>query len=759
MKTKKIKLGSIALFTAGLVSAAGQNAAYGQLDEIIVTAQKREQNLQDIPGAVTAVSAEAIRMAGLLTIEDLQTLAPSVSVSSVNLFGQSTIINMRGVGTSSTNVGLEAAVGFFLDGVYRSRSGLGVGDLVDIDRIEVLRGPQGTLFGKNTSAGAIHVITQQPSYEFEGMGEATFGNLDAKRVRAFVNAPIMDNELAFRVSGGYSRRDGWITDVTSGADYNDLDRWNVRAKMLWEPTSSIDVLVIGDWSEADESTQVALRTANGPVTSALFGPLSLATGGILIDPPNPGSLETSLNDGARGEFTDRGISAEINWDFGPATFTSISAYRNYESFALKDGDNTAVDLFLTEFTFDQEMFTQEARVAGIWEDPPLIHSIDWLAGFYFSKETVGSMANFPAQTQTQTVLSFFASLFSLTLPPAAFAGPPDGFQTRSSDGTSYSGFAHATINLTDRLALTGGARFNRERKIANTVDNTVAGIGNNLIGFQGNFVEIDDERFTDEEWTGEVAVHYDWTDDIMTYVKFAHGFKAGGVNIDGGGAGTSLVPADPIYDSETSNNYEIGVRSQFWNGNATLNVTGFLTQFNDFQLQSFDGVSFILNNVSGVRTRGVEVDAVVSPLEGLLLAGGLAFVDADFDDGVTNGFAVLGDSQLPSSPKWAGNLSGTYRYPLPDTGVTVVGHGEISFRSRTNLDSTALLPTAVQNGYSLVNGRLAVQSNDEAWEVALWCRNCGDKQYSIFAFEGFLAGTFEVIGTPRTWGATLTGRF
>lgn len=748
---------------AALLADAALGSAYAQIDEIIVTAQKREQNLQDVPGAVTAISNEALTLSGVQNIEDLQTLTPSLTITSVNTFGNSTQIQMRGVGTSTTNVGLEAAVGFFLDGVYRSRSGTAVGDLIDVERIEVLRGPQGTLFGKNTSAGAISVITQGPTFDYEAKGEVSLGNLNSQRARVYLNAPLVDDRLAVRLSGGYHRRDGYVEDIVNGADYNDLDRWNTRAQILWTPTDDIDVRVIGDWSEASETTVVSVRSVNGPLDTPVFGPLAAAAGGVIISPARPYDMVTSLNDPAQGDFQDRGVSAEINWDLDFATLTSITAYRNYESSAFKDVDAAAVDFFRTDFTFDQEIFTEELRLAGRADNVPLVDSVDWLAGFYYANENIGSIANFPTQSQIPGFLSFFATSQGFPLPPSAFASGEDtgGAQTRGQNGKSYAVFGHATIDINDFVSVIGGARFNREKKIASTIDNTIAGPGNNLLGLFGNFRTITDERYTDEEWTGDVALQLNWTDDIMTYAKFAHGYKAGGNNIDGGGAGTFLMPVDPGFESETSNNYEVGLRSQFWDGRTTLNVTGFHTDFTDFQIQSFDGINFLLSNVSGATSKGVEIETVVSPIDNLTFSGGLTFVEAEFDDGVTSGFAVLGDAQLPLSPKWLGSLMGTYRHPIANADLTFVAHGEISFRSRANLDSTTLSPFAEQNGYSLFNGRMALETDDQDWSVALWCRNCGDKQYASFSFaSSFQAGSWQkILGTPRTWGVSLSGRF
>ena len=392
---KSAFLGSTAL-VVGMVGAVGSVQA--QLDEIIVTAQKREQNLQDVPIAVTAFSGEALALSGVQNIEDLATLSPSVQINSAAATGNNTTIRIRGIGTTGVNFGLEGAVGFFMDGVYRSRSGTAIGDLIDIERIEVLRGPQGTLFGKNTSAGAIVVHTKRPTDEFEAFGDVSFGNFNSQRVRGVVNLPLIDGVLTSRWSAGYNRADGQFENILDGRDHADRDRFNVRGQLLWTPTEEIALRVNAEHFEAEEDFGRNTRFANGPTAAAIplftgaefdgLSGLASSASGIPTETPHEGKI--TLNDPIVGSQLDQVISGELTWDFGFANLTSITAYRFSDTNTLSDVDFTRMDVITQDTAGEQELFTQEARLNGAWEDAWLVNNVDWQIGGFFARENLGS---------------------------------------------------------------------------------------------------------------------------------------------------------------------------------------------------------------------------------------------------------------------------------------------------------------------------------------------------------------------------------
>lgn len=753
-----IRLGlSLWLVLAGPFNSA---VADTYLEEITVTAQKREQSIQDIAVAVTALTDETIAESGIQTIEDIQALAPSLTVTSVNIPGSSTQIQIRGVGTSTTNVGLESAVGFFLDGVYRSRSGTAVGDLLDVERIEILRGPQSSVFGKNTSAGAISVISKKPVFEREGWLQLDSGNYDALRVQGVYNQPLSDT-LSLRLSASSNQRDGYVDDIVTGDDYNNLDRWSSRLQLLWRPNQKLSARVIADWSGSDETSVVGVRKVNGPLDSSLFAGFAAANGSVIVIPADPEELETALNDGADTDVDDSGFSIEVNYSIPAADFTFITSWREYESFSNKDVDHAAVDFFRTEFDFSQEYLSLELRAIGdieLADDA----SLDWLAGVFYADEEIRSHVRFPTQGQLPLMLSITAAGFGLPLAPSDFANGEDtGLDyTGVVEGKTLAAFAQSTYNFNTKYGVTLGLRYTDEEKDNTLVDDTIAGPGNVLLNLFAPAPGFNDLEISDDVVTGDISFHVNWTDDVMTYLKYSEGYKAGGMNINAGGAGSFFAPADPSFDPETSEGFELGFRSRLANGKSTLNITAFDTDFEDFQVQSFDGINFLLTNVEGVTSRGVELEFRYQPDQYWFFAGGFTYADATFDDGVNTGFADVGGEQLPLSSEWTGSVTVGYERPLGNTGLFGKAHLEILGRSESNLDTGTLDPAGEQSGYGLVNLRLSVGSEDDRWRAALFCRNCGDKHYSIFTFASSLQpGSFDtIVGQPRMWGLSLQAR-
>lgn len=789
---------------AAVIGVAGiATSAQAQLDEIIVTAQKREQSLQDVPIAVSAFSGEALALSGVQNIEDLTALAPSLSINTTNTPGSTTTIRIRGIGTTGNNLGLEAAVGFFMDGVYRSRSGTAINDLIDIERIEVLRGPQGTLFGKNTSAGAIVIHTKKPTDEFEAFGDVSFGNYNSQRVRGVVNVPLIDGILSSRWSAQYNRRDGFIENIIDGRDHNDRDRYNLRGQLLWTPTEDIELRVIAEHFESEEDFGGVVRHVNGPTSGlapvfsgrefdGIAGPGSI---GSLVPPSDYHQYVGTANDVNFGGQMDQQISGELNWDFGFATLTSITAYRYSDTDTNQDVDFINLDVLTQDATIEQELFTQEVRLSGSWEEVPWMNNVDWQFGGFFARENLGRtgfLRNEEFLDNYLGALFMAGNAFEPLFPELG----GEHLQT-GQNGKSYSVFGHLDMEVLDWLSVVGGARFNREQKTGGMSYQS----GNPIfLGMAANpFVapqydwrvnEANGNNISESEWTGNVAVQVHWTDDIQTYISYAHGYKAGGLNLDRGAAATLAaglssaagnptglgVPcSDPTdsttcafpgttFNAEFADTYEFGVKATLWDGRATINATVFDTRFTDFQLNTFTGLGFFITNAGVVNSRGFEVEAQVSPVEGLVWTGGITFADAQYADDVdasSGADGPLGDGQLTNSSKWQGVTTATYRTPLPNTGgLEGFLHGELYFRSRRNTGSD-LDPIKDVKGWSKYNGRIGIAAEDQSWEAALWCRNCGDKTSASVIFDSVgQGGSYDAfLENPREWGIQLNARY
>lgn len=791
---KRFELRSTLMGTAAILvgTVGAAELAHAQLDEIVVTATKRERSLQDVPVSISAFSAEALELSGVTNIDSLQTTVPGFSVQTAQSSGQNTSIRLRGVGTTGNNLGFEGAVGIFIDGVYRSRAGASLGDFPDVERIEILRGPQGTLFGKNTTAGAISIITKKPKMdEWEAELRATFGNYDRQAVRGVVNFPIVDGKLAGRISADYSRRDGFGVDLNDTTDdINDQDRYNIRGQLLWTPTIDLEVRVIGNYFAANESCCGAVPFSDSPIVAlnnvagfpgAITASLTPSVGAgaaAFLESVAPGGSVAADDSTRNGNFStndfpvserqeDRNGQIDVTWDFAEniSFFNSIS-YQRFDLGGTNDVDFTGFDFFNVPFAAQQvELFTEEFRFSGQLNELPFIQSMNWLLGGYYSSENLGTQANLTFGQDS----TFVGPLVVGASAAAGFGiAPGDSqYEVFGQNTKTRAVFGYLDMDLLDWLNLAGGARYTTEDKEGGAVFTTVNNAGvNPFISAGARPFDTDADA---DEWIGTVALTVNLTDDISAYTSYAHGYKAGGINFDqlGGQAGFvagSLLGGvngtfvDPTFPEETNNTYEVGLKSSFWDNRATFNITGFHSVFKNFQVLSFTGVSFTIVSAPEATTTGFESELQINPIDGLNIAAAYTYADAEYSKAFVLGADSLGDSRLTNAPLHSASMRATYTQPIPNTGLVGLIHGEWAYNSRTNT-STAIPATREQNGYSLFNARMGVTTDDDRYGFQLWCRNCGDEQYRNIIFAGLVGGDFAYITPPREWGVTLSAKY
>ena len=450
-------------------------------DDIVVTATKREQTLQEIPVAVTVTSAESIEKAQVRDLADLQTIAPTLRVGQLQSSANTNFI-IRGFGNGANNAGIEPSVGVFIDGVYRSRSAAQIGDLPNLQRVEVLRGPQSTLFGKNASAGVISIVTREPQYVFGGSVEASYGNFNAIIGKADITGPIADN-IAFSLAANINKRDGYANDLNLGTKVNERNRYGFRGQLLIEPSDVFKIRLIGDYDNINEDCCVAANLVNGP-TGAIVNALA---GGIGLDAENPFSYNVFTNLPSENRIKNYGGSAQIDYEFGAISLTSITAYRGVDSFSNQDSDFTAADLLQRNIN-DTEIrtFTQEFRVASDFDGP-----FNFLLGGYYFDEKIdinndieygtdfraygnallgaatGGALNFSILEAAFGGSDFAAGLAtSPTVYAGRFFAAGTGYPSEiyTLDNTAYSVFGTVDFEITDRLTLTGGFNYTKDRK-------------------------------------------------------------------------------------------------------------------------------------------------------------------------------------------------------------------------------------------------------------------------------------------------------
>ncbi len=486
------------LLCGAAAGAIASTAAYAQTDEIIVTAAKREQTLQEVPIAVSVVDDRAIEQSNVQDLFDLQTMVPSLRISQLQNSSQTNFI-IRGFGNGANNPGIESSVGVFIDGVYRSRSAAAILDLPVLERVEILRGPQSTLFGKNVSAGAISITTKKPDFEWGGNVEASYGRYNEVLFRGSLTGPISEN-LAFRISGSTNNREGYYTNVVDGSDLNERDRWSVRADLLFEPTDNVTFRIIGDYNKIDERCCGAIQLINGAVTTFAIGGPNPPFLGRVIDSAADRAFSVAFDEPVTNQLTGKGVSGQMDWDFGGAALTSITAYREQSDTSQTDADFSAGAIITNPQARSFETFTQEIRLASTGEN-----TLDWLVGGFFFDESVNSQRDVifgpDARGFTDgitTLLGVPGALASfetaLMLPPGSFFANGTGvFGDYQMDNTSFSIFGQLDFHLTERLTISGGVAYLDDKKevIANSLlTDVLSNINLVQVGFAGAFSAI-----------------------------------------------------------------------------------------------------------------------------------------------------------------------------------------------------------------------------------------------------------------------------
>ena len=808
---------TIRLSRAALLAAASSlalsGAAYAQssdepvaserrtIDVVTVTAQQREQSAQDVPISLGAYGAQELRAAGVQDIKDLISIAPGLMVTSTQA-ETITTARIRGIGTVGDNYGLESSVGVYIDGVFRARNGVGFSDLGEIERIEVLRGPQGTLFGKNTSAGVLNIVTVAPEFEFGGSLQADIGNFDHRRYSGHLTGPIAGDTLAVRLFAAVGERDGFTNMTlrqpggTREVDSETNDYYTFRGQALWVPSDVVEGRFIADYTRRNEfcCSAVQWRTAPGP--AALIG----AVGGQVLNPADPAQRRAFANREYQQQVTDYGFSAEFDFEMPIGTLTTITSWRNWTNQRTQDIDFTSADIAYRGDgnSTDLTRFDQEVRLTGA------TGNLDWLVGGILSHEDLRLNDAIRFGADWEIYLGLAASggtnpfLISQTL--NAIAGAPlfapgqalpagSGVNqdTYNQTGRSWALFTHNTYQLTDRLAITGGLRYTNETKDVFATFSTNATPGcafletvfgaNPLAAVAGTPLaglvpliclpyarsSLDangyDRERTDEELSGTLRATYDLNDDVMLYAGFSRGFKAGGFNLDrefnGPIVAGSYVNSDSSFLPEVIDAYEIGFKSQLFGNVLQLNGNLFYQEITDFQLNTFTGLAFVVQNIPEIESRGVELDfSWATPIEGLDISGGYAYVNAEYGSAAGTP-ANLAGRTISLSPEHFITGQAIYTQPISDT-LLFLAALDARWVSEYNTGSD-LAAGKEQDAFTLINGRLGLGSIDGRWNVELWGRNLTDETYLQVAFDQFAqTGTFGgFLGAPRTWGVSL----
>lgn len=757
------------------------------LPDVIVTARRRAEDAARVPAALSVIGGDLVDRSYTVNTQQLSVLVPTLNYSSAN--PRNTAFTIRGLGSSvvavsQANDGLESGVGFYVDQVYHGRPATAAFDFADIEQIEVLRGPQGTLFGKNTTAGAINITSRAPTFTPEAMEEVSYGDYNYVQAKAWGSGPLIGDTLAFRLSGVVTRRDGVLYNVRLGKHQNDLGNQAIRGQLLWKPTPDLSLRLIADFTNFTNEccTQVFLRVGQSlrPATRQYPYLAANAPGGAYAPPSfNPYDRVTDI-DAALGVNTNEGgVELIADWNLGPATLTSVSAWRFWNWDANNDRDYTGLPIQLSQhIPSRQDQYSQELRIASNGD-----HRLSYVAGLYFYTQTLtGEPISIYGPAAAYWLIGPTTGANATPVPANLLDGyGTDGHTRFSSD--SYALFGEANYKITPRLTATAGLRYTYEVKDGLYDSFTFGGLQTtNTALINAQLSVLRGQSYTahnvEDNVSGRANLSYQFTDNIFGYASYARGFKSGGINMSGLplDAQNQPVLSTAVIRPEVNQTWEVGLKSHLFDRHLSLNLTGYYTKVRDFQATIVDSTQTValrgyLSNIPEVTVKGVEADATARVIRYMTLTGSLAYANGSYSDypagpcplelqGTATTACNLTGQPLASLPRWSESLIIDYAPPVPGTGgkYSLALHADTSWRSGYYGDPSLSRYTYI-GAYSLTNASIGIRSA-HGWEVAVFARNLFDARYiQNLTIQAGNSGL--ILGTPsdpRIIGVTLRAR-
>ncbi|PHZ84782.1 TonB-dependent receptor domain-containing protein [Paremcibacter congregatus] len=712
-------------------------------EEIVVTATKRAQNLQDVPISISAFTAADFKDAGANSFKDLANSIPNVILPD-SFSPVESDISIRGIYSDvvASEIGFDVGYGVYLDGVFLGKQFGANADLGDIERLEVLRGPQGTLFGKNTISGAINIISKKPGNDLEGSVEVDAGNFDLFRVRGSINIPIIEDVLAVRMSVSKVRRDGYVKNITLNDDnVGSVDQVSGRIHFAYTPSDSTRAYLSLDGLDS-HGTNYSLEN---------------------IEENNNRPFVTTVNAESSYGLKNFGASLIVEHDFHNGYMvSSTTGLRKDKSSLRNDEDLSLIDGFSSDNKWQQRTFSQELRLIS-----PVGSWYDFVAGLHYFN-----------QNNDRDLIT---TLGQDWVGPALVGKV---FTKNSVDVRSWAAYIHANVHLNDELTLFGGARYTKEKKKIPTFNQFtspafIIGVFGRPSGELAPFPEINDDAVT-----GTAGIRYEFSDDLMIYTSVSSGFKSGGYT-----SGFTLTPDnitnDLIVKPELVTSYEVGLKSSWLDRRLTMNLAMFYMDYRDLQVRTFDPTggfngsgAVLLRNAASVTSKGVELELIARPTDQLTFNASVGYLDSTFDnytgvpvsvfggaadanDGAIDGFTDASGNQVPLAPKWTANMAAQHEMPLGDDGTWITRLDYNYTASRFDSGGVTNEPEAFIPSFGLLNARMGYRSNDDRWGVYLWAKNLTDERkiqssgFSSFIIAKQLVKYIE----PRTYGVSLKYNF
>ncbi|MEO6341388.1 MAG: TonB-dependent receptor [Caulobacteraceae bacterium] len=728
-----VSVASAAVFAAGVAPAFAQTgnttgAADLGVEQVVVTAQKREQNLQDVPIAITAISQERLSQLGASRLSDLSNRAPNFLIEK---FANAETVFIRGVGGGGRSIGFGGRAGVYIDGVYTGQVGAIDQALADIERVEILRGPQGTLFGRNSVSGAVNIITRAPSPTFTAGIDLKAGNYDERSLAANISGPIVPDRVLAKLSVFREKRDGYITNLFDGSTRGGMiDGASVRGALRLLPTDRLTVDIAADYSR-DKSQIAPIESISNPL------------GAGLADPAAPDLLQINENERRIRDNKDFGVNLTAGYRL-PAdlTLTSITAFRGVNSFRQTDTDYSPLALLGAHYGDRFNQVTEELRIAS-----PSTGRLRYVVGLYFLDELALTGRDVTVGKDAVGRL------------PAAPGVTPSSARIRN---RSYAAFGNFDFDLAGPLILNAGARFTHEHRtlLFNLDGSRSGGFG---IGTVSNFRDAASE----DHVSPTVGLTYKVSPEATLYAKYAGGFKSGGWNVDfltraqtinqPGQTGTPFA-----FQTETADSYEIGAKTELFERRLRINAAAFLASYSDYQINQFVGATGIiqLTNAAKVDTSGLELSLEGRITPNLRLTADAAFLRtrfASFPHGGVAGADATGN-RLPFAARFSGAAGGEYVLPLDLAGGRLALFYQYTFRGFSYTSQENTLPGQAIPSHGLSTGRVSWLSANRRYELAVYGENLGDHRYIVNQGKDLLGTNLLVWGEPLTWGVELKAK-
>lgn len=740
----KMTLGTSALVLSGLCSPL--LAQTSVIEEVVVTAQKRSQSLQDVSVAVSAFSGDAIEQMGFQEGLDITQQVPNMNFFAIFGEASSPSVSLRGMSLVNFSDSWESPVSIYVDDVYRGNPAGSAIQLFDLERVEVLRGPQGTLYGRNTTGGLMHYVSRKPTHEFEVSVNARLGSYDERIIEGAISGPFSDSVRA-RLAIRSNKNDGWQTNVTTGEKLNDTDTFGYRGQLEFDLSDAGNILLNVHGSEADQSTvgfaHMGYLDQNGAVNidSDLIDTCSISriqdglcssnelgvTGiGVVNGKFDPEHVSTGAADGLATIIDTAGASATLTWDFDSFQLTSITAYEELDKLLQDDGDGTPIIWFDEQYSVDAEQYTQEVRLNGSssW--------MEWVGGLYYYKDDRGLKTQAPTQADADAFGYWFHE------------------EVVALDTTSWAIFGQTELDVSDQITLVFGARYtDEEREFSERA-------GPTFYSYGPFYVEDD---LAEDAFTWRAGLDWRPMTDTLVYANISTGFKSGGYSASYNFSPLATAPVEP----EEMLNFELGYKATLAGGRVRLNAAAFAYELEDFQSQIFLTVAdgSVVKNVGDVTGTGAEVEITAQVTESFELIAGLGLLNTELDSDEV--FTVALDSypadgnELPSAPGLTYNLVGRYYFELGTMG-SMVFQADYAWQDDHYLQ-VENDPYSFHESYGIVNAKVSWLSPDETFTVDAFVENATDEEY--FTYQNTLGDEwgYAVWGKPRWAGIDVGVKF